>query len=187
MANISTAHGSYTFNFANVKANNEKKVAWIKEFAKLTSEPYYETYFYDAESLTSVSVEGDEITLPFVGSGHWSYRNNIYWFEGGGAELKEIRQIEVEQGSVAAIDLGLDGFVTFLDNQGYQPFIINGKGAKSYNQFYNKRKANLQSLLMLVDSINGIWNVRRCRHDLPRRDSNLLRHRASLYICVYID
>ena len=88
MANISTAHGSYTFNFANVKANNEKKVAWIKEFAKLTSEPYYETYFYDAESLTSVSVEGDEITLPFVGSGHWSYRNNIYWFEGGGGRVK---------------------------------------------------------------------------------------------------
>ena len=62
---------------------------------------------------------------------------------------KDIRQVETMQGSVAAIDLGLDGFVTFLDNQGYQPFIINGKGAKSYNQFYNKRKANLQSQLPL--------------------------------------
>ena len=60
---------------------------------------------------------------------------------------KDIRQVETMQGSVAAIDLGLNGFVTFLDNQGYQPFIINGKGAKSYNQFYNKRKANLQSQL----------------------------------------
>lgn len=90
MANISSANGSYTFNFANVKANSEERVAWIKEFAKLTSAPYYETYFYDAESLTSVSVEDDEITLPFVGSGHWTYRNNIYWFEAGGAELKEI-------------------------------------------------------------------------------------------------
>ena len=60
---------------------------------------------------------------------------------------KDIRQVEMMQGSVAAIDLGLNGFVTFLDNQGYQPFIINGKGAKSYNQFYNKRKANLQSQL----------------------------------------
>ena len=60
---------------------------------------------------------------------------------------KDIRQVEMIQGSVAAIDLGLDGFVTFLDNQGYQPFIINGKGAKSYNQFYNKRKASLQSQL----------------------------------------
>ena len=60
---------------------------------------------------------------------------------------KDIKQIETMQSSVAAIDLGLDGFVTFLDNQGYQPFIINGKGAKSYNQFYNKRKANLQSQL----------------------------------------
>ena len=116
MANISTAHGSYTFNFANVKANNEKKVAWIKEFAKLTSEPYYETYFYDAESLTSVSVEGDEITLPFVGSGHWSYRNNIYWFEGGGAELKEIV-------------LRMDGIKIDIDYKEYEPggmFVFKG-------------------------------------------------------------
>ena len=60
---------------------------------------------------------------------------------------KDIRQIEIKQGSIAAIDLGLNGFVTFLDNQGNQPFIINGKGAKSYNQFYNKRKANLRSQL----------------------------------------
>ena len=60
---------------------------------------------------------------------------------------KDIRQVEKSDGSVAAIDLGLDGFVTFLDNQGFTPFIINGKGAKSYNQFYNKRKASLQSQL----------------------------------------
>jgi hypothetical protein len=90
MANISTAHGNYTFNFANVKASNEEKVAWIKELAKLTSEAYYETYFYDAESLTAISVEGDEITLPFVGSGRWTYTNNIQWFEAGWEELKEL-------------------------------------------------------------------------------------------------
>ena len=90
MANISTAHGSYNFNFANVKASNEEKVAWIKEFAKLTGEAYYETYFYDAESLTATSVDGDETTLPFVGSGRWTYQNNIQWFEAGWEELKEL-------------------------------------------------------------------------------------------------
>ena len=40
MANTSSAHGSYTFNFANVKASDEERVAWIKELAKLTSELY---------------------------------------------------------------------------------------------------------------------------------------------------
>ena len=90
MANTSSAHGSYTFNFANVKASDEERVAWIKELAKLTSELYYETYFFDAESLTAFSVEGGEITLPFVGSGRWTYRDNVQWFESGLEKLKEL-------------------------------------------------------------------------------------------------
>lgn len=60
---------------------------------------------------------------------------------------KDVQVTEKIAGSVAAIDLGLNNFVTFLDNQGYQPFIINGKGVKSYNQNFNKKKAKLQSML----------------------------------------
>lgn len=60
---------------------------------------------------------------------------------------KEITPAETIDGSVASIDLGVNNFVTFLDNQGYQPFIINGKGAKAYNQYYHKTKAKMQSQL----------------------------------------
>lgn len=60
---------------------------------------------------------------------------------------KEITPAETIDGSVASIDLGVNNFVTFLDNQGYQPFIINGKGAKAYNQYYHKEQARLQSEL----------------------------------------
>lgn len=60
---------------------------------------------------------------------------------------KDVQVTEKIAGSVAAIDLELNNFVTFLDNQGYQPFIINGKGIKSYNQNFNKKKAELQSKL----------------------------------------
>lgn len=60
---------------------------------------------------------------------------------------KEIIQAETNDGAIASIDLGINNFVTFLDNQGYQPFIINGKGAKAYNQYYHKVKARLQSEL----------------------------------------
>lgn len=91
MANISTAHGEYTFNFANVKASNEEKVAWVKELAKLTGDGYYETYFDDAESLIVNNIENDEVIfLPFSGLGRWTYRNNIQWFESGWEELKEL-------------------------------------------------------------------------------------------------
>lgn len=60
---------------------------------------------------------------------------------------KEVVQTETTEGAIASIDLGVNNFVTFLDNQGYQPFIINGKGAKAYNQYYHKEQARLQSEL----------------------------------------
>lgn len=60
---------------------------------------------------------------------------------------KEVVQIETTEGAIASIDLGINNFVTFLDNQGYQPFIINGKGAKAWNQYYHKIKAKMQSQL----------------------------------------
>ena len=60
---------------------------------------------------------------------------------------KEVVQTETTEGAIASIDLGINNFVTFLDNQGYQPFIINGKGAKAYNQYYHKTKAKMQSQL----------------------------------------
>lgn len=60
---------------------------------------------------------------------------------------KDVQVTEKIAGSVAAIDLGLNNFVTFLDNQGNKPFIINGKGIKSYNQYFNKKRAKLQSKL----------------------------------------
>ena len=60
---------------------------------------------------------------------------------------KEVAQAETTDGAIASIDLGINNFVTFLDNQGHQPFIINGKGAKAWNQYYHKTKANMQSRL----------------------------------------
>ena len=60
---------------------------------------------------------------------------------------KEVVQTETTKGAIASIDLGINNFVTFLDNQGHQPFIINGKGAKAFNQYYHKTKAKMQSKL----------------------------------------
>ena len=50
--------------------------------------------------------------------------------------------------SVASIDLGLDNLVALTSNQpGFIPLLVNGRPLKSINQFYNKRKARLQSQL----------------------------------------
>lgn len=56
--------------------------------------------------------------------------------------------VETESKNIASIDLGVNNFVTLTNNIGEQPIIINGKGIKSINQYFNKQKAKLQSNLM---------------------------------------
>lgn len=62
------------------------------------------------------------------------------------SEVK-IPDIVESQNRIIGIDLGINNLVTASNNVGVQPFIINGKGLKSINQFYNKRRAKLQSEL----------------------------------------
>ena len=48
----------------------------------------------------------------------------------------------------AGVDLGLDNLAAVTSNKpGFQPFLVNGRPLKSINQFYNKRRAELQSRL----------------------------------------
>lgn len=48
---------------------------------------------------------------------------------------------------VVAIDIGVDNFITMVNNIGEKPIAVKGGVIKSINQFYNKRKAEIQSEL----------------------------------------
>ncbi len=48
--------------------------------------------------------------------------------------------------NILGIDIGLNNIVTIVDNIGSVPIIVKGGVVKSINQFFNKRKAELQSL-----------------------------------------
>lgn len=61
----------------------------------------------------------------------------------------EIPDVKVESNRIASIDLGVDNLVTMTNNIGLNPIIINGKGIKSINQYYNKRLAKEKSLLKI--------------------------------------
>ena len=52
------------------------------------------------------------------------------------------------------IDIGIDNLMTVVSNTEMQPFIINGRPLKSVNQYYNKRKAELQTKAMLCNASN---------------------------------
>ncbi|GHO73724.1 transposase [Ktedonobacter sp. SOSP1-85] len=61
---------------------------------------------------------------------------------------KEVKQAEVNPAYYAGIDIGMNNLVALTSNKpGFRPVLVNGRPVKSVNQFYNKRKADLQSKL----------------------------------------
>ncbi len=61
---------------------------------------------------------------------------------------KTVKQAEVNPAYYAGIDIGLDNLVALTSNKpGFESVIVNGRPVKSINQYYNKRKADLQKQL----------------------------------------
>ena len=52
----------------------------------------------------------------------------------------------LDNGRYMSIDLGLDNLATIVTNIGVNPVIVNGKGLKSNNQYYNKKNAHYQKV-----------------------------------------
>lgn len=60
---------------------------------------------------------------------------------------KAIEEVTIENKQIASIDIGLNNFVTMTNNIGITPIVINGRGIKSINQYYNKQISNYKSIL----------------------------------------
>ena len=60
---------------------------------------------------------------------------------------KEISDLKLDQTRAIAIDLGLNNLMAITSNIGNISNLVNGRPLKSINQYYNKRKAQLMSLL----------------------------------------
>jgi len=55
---------------------------------------------------------------------------------------------ELDDNLAAGVDIGLNNLATITSNKpGFRPLVVNGRPLKSINQYYNKTKAALQSLL----------------------------------------
>lgn len=70
-----------------------------------------------------------------------------------------------DNGRIMSIDLGLDNLATVVTNTGLQPMLINGKGLKSINQYYNKQNAHYQRI---AKQMNG-KNYTNRLHQLTRK------------------
>lgn len=60
---------------------------------------------------------------------------------------KKEQDLNLDKDNVLSIDLGLNNLCTCISNVGIKPFIVNGKIMKSFNQWYNKKKARLMSYI----------------------------------------
>lgn len=104
--------------------------------------------------------------------------------------MEIIYEVEVEESNeyisnkIVAIDLGVNNFVTMTNNIGKQPIIINGRGLKSINQFYNKRLAKEKSRLMKVNNAHYSHKLENISFKRYRRIKNFM-HNSSSYIIKY--
>lgn len=69
--------------------------------------------------------------------------------------VKNVESLNFDRNRVATIDFGLRNIVTIANNVGEQPIVVKGGVMKSINQFYNKRKAELQQIYAKQDIYNG--------------------------------
>ena len=84
-------------------------------------------------------------------------------------------------GRYMSIDLGLDNLATVVTNVGLNPVIVNGKGLKSNNQYYNKKSAHYQSV---AKQMNGKFYTNRLYRLTQKRNFKIedSLHKISRFI-----
>jgi putative transposase len=95
--------------------------------------------------------------------------------------LKTIMDINIKSNNYIGIDLGIDNFATIVSNNGIAQ-IINGKGLKSINHYYNKLIAENKSKLDLDKSeteySHKLYSITNKRNDKV----DIFMHNASSYV-----
>ena len=94
----------------------------------------------------------------------------------------EINPPTKENDNIIGIDLGINNFVTITNNIGKQPIIINGKGLKSINQYFNKKRATIMS--ETIRRNNQYWSLKLSRLTNKRfnKVKNFMHHASRLIV-----
>src|SRR6266852_6845636 len=106
---------------------------------------------------------------------------------------KEVKPADVNPAFYAGIDIGMNNLVALTSNKpGFQSVLVNGRPVKSVNQFYNKRKADLQKQLGTTSTtkrIERMTNKRNRRidhymHTISHRIIDLLVKEGIGVLCI---
>lgn len=83
-----------------------------------------------------------------------------------------------------SVDIGVDNLAAIANNFGENPVLINGKGLKSINQYYNKTAAYYYKI---AKQMNGLNSTNRCKRLSNKRHAKVKDyiHKVSRYIVNY--
>lgn len=109
--------------------------------------------------------------------------------KGGCYVLEIVYQTEPKQGNldknrIVSIDLGVNNFVTMVNNIEEKPIVINGKGIKSYNQYWNKEIAKYKSIAKTTNNLDWTNRLQRLT-DKRNFKMDYFMHCASKWIINY--
>lgn len=82
------------------------------------------------------------------------------------------------------IDLGLDNFATITNNCGLIPLVINGKGLKAINQYYNKQISHYKSIAKRVNKLDYTNRMRTLTFKRNNKVEDYI-HKASRFVVDY--
>ncbi len=89
-----------------------------------------------------------------------------------------------DNGRYLSIDIGVDNLATITNNIGLQPVIINGKGLKSINKYYNKQISHYREIAKRMNNVD--YTNRMDRLTVKRNNKiNDYMHKASKFVIDY--
>lgn len=89
-----------------------------------------------------------------------------------------------DNGRYFSIDIGLDNLATVVNNVGLIPIVINGKGLKSINKYYNKKISHYREVAKRMNNKDYTKKM----DSLTRKRNNKIddyMHKASNYLIQY--
>ena len=96
---------------------------------------------------------------------------------------KEVEPLDLNPDNVAGIDLGVRNIVTMANNIGEHPIVIKGGFVNSMNQYYNKKRAGIQSIYDLQGIKHGTkMNVLTDKRNRKMKDT---MHKISRFVINY--
>lgn len=98
-------------------------------------------------------------------------------------KIENIKQL-IDNNRYIGIDLGLDNFATITNNCGLIPLVINGKGLKSINQYYNKKISHYKSIAKRVNKLDYTNRMRKLTLKRNNKIEDYI-HKTSRFVVDY--